>query len=207
MKTDLENDLVYPIAGEDLEPDSEAGAKAGANEGEAGHSDSHTDSHSHSPGPGPAPGLIPGWGTDLDRNRPRNMQPEEPHPIVEPEPLADQQPTVEILCSTERPGLTPLFGTSVPPSGISGVLRRAAYKQSENDIRRWLMLMFSDRVDVVEGIVEDLREGKIPNIFDEMGWGTEWRYNRPGMVRKAAGTAVAIGLVVYLMRRRSRRAS
>lgn len=55
---------------------------------------------------------------------------------------------VEILRSNERPGLTPVFGTSTPPSGLSGMLRRAAFKFSENDLRHWLILLFADRVNV-----------------------------------------------------------
>ncbi|RXZ37081.1 hypothetical protein D9O50_10225 [Oxalobacteraceae bacterium CAVE-383] len=147
---------------------------------------------------------MPGWGTDLARNRPRNMQPEEPHPIGAQEPLAEQVPKVEVFHSTERPGLTPLFGTSAPPSGMSGLLRRMAYKQSENDIRRWLMLLFSDRVNVVEGLGADLREGKIPNVFEEMGLRAEWQYNRAGLMRKAAATAVVFGLAAYVMGKRRR---
>jgi hypothetical protein len=145
---------------------------------------------------------IPGWGTDLARNRPRNMQPEQPRPIGQREPLAAQLPTVEVLHSTERPGLTPLFGTSVPPSALSGVLRRMAYKQSENDIRRWLTLMLSDRVDVVEGIGSDLLEGKLPNIFQEMGLAAEWKYNRAGLARKTAAAAFVVGLAAYFLGRR-----
>ena len=59
--------------------------------------------------------------------------------------------------STERGGVTPVFGTSVPPSGLSGMLRRRAFRRSENDVRHWMMLLLADRVNVVEGLLEDLR--------------------------------------------------
>ena len=43
---------------------------------------------------------------------------------------ARQHPTVRVLHSSERAGLTPVFGTSVPPSGLSGRLRSLALATS-----------------------------------------------------------------------------
>jgi hypothetical protein len=109
---------------------------------------------------------------------------------------------MEIFHSTERPGITPLFGTTVPPSGLSGALRRFAFKYSENDIRHWLMLLFADRINMFEGIFSDLLHGHIPNVFAEMGLKSEFRYNRNGAIRKMAFATVAvvlgIGLIVLL---------
>ena len=45
----------------------------------------------------------------------------------------------------------------------------AAFKQSENDMRHWLMLLLADRVNVVEGLIDDLAHGHVPNLFKEMG--------------------------------------
>jgi hypothetical protein len=40
-----------------------------------------------------------------------------------------QQPiTTEILHSIERPDVTSVFGTSTPPSGLSGSIRRFAFR-------------------------------------------------------------------------------
>lgn len=47
--------------------------------------------------------------------------------------------------------LTPVFGTSVPPRGISGIMRRVAYRIPEHYARHWLLLLAADRVDVLEG--------------------------------------------------------
>ncbi|MFO7261903.1 MAG: hypothetical protein DIU52_012165 [bacterium] len=47
--------------------------------------------------------------------------------------------------------LTPVFGTSVPPRGISGLMRRVAYRIPEHRARHWLLLLAADRVDVMEG--------------------------------------------------------
>ena len=46
--------------------------------------------------------------------------------------------------------LTPVFGTSVPPRGLSGLMRKAAYKMPEHFTSHWLLLMAADRVDVLE---------------------------------------------------------
>src|SRR5574343_589925 len=95
---------------------------------------------------------IKGWGSDLPRSR-RPAVPMErtpPRLDVQPAPPAQQAVTVEILHSTERPGITPLFGTPQPPRGLSGVMRRHAFRHSENDLRHWLMLLAADRVDMVE---------------------------------------------------------
>lgn len=150
---------------------------------------------------------IPGWGADLDRhNRPavpmERMPPrlEEPHM---PAPV-QQQSQVEVLHSIERPGITPLFGTSAPPSGLSGVIRRIAFKRSENDVRHWLWLLLADRVNVVEGIGQDLAHGKVPNVLGEMGIRAEWRYNKAGLARKVAITGAIAGLGWYMLRRRQR---
>ncbi|HEX7091763.1 MAG TPA: hypothetical protein VF192_16610 [Longimicrobiales bacterium] len=48
-------------------------------------------------------------------------------------------------------GLTPVFGTSAPPRGASGLIRRLAYRIPEHRARHWAILMAADRVDVLEG--------------------------------------------------------
>lgn len=46
-----------------------------------------------------------------------------------------QQPiNVEELHSNERPNVTAVFGTSVPPSGLSGMIRRIAFKYGEGSL-------------------------------------------------------------------------
>jgi hypothetical protein len=152
----------------------------------------------------PPPG-IRGWGADLDPAMRPAVPMERTPPRLDNVPWdapATQPRTVEILHSTERPGITPIFGTSTPPSGVSGFIRRGAFHYSENDVRHWLMLLFADRVNVVEGIVEDLAHGHVPNLFAEMGGPAEWKYNRDGFVKKALIAGALVGLVVYARRRR-----
>lgn len=44
----------------------------------------------------------------------------------------------------------------------------------------------SDRVNVGEGLIDDLAHGHLPNIFREMGGPAEFRHNRAGALRKVA---------------------
>jgi hypothetical protein len=151
---------------------------------------------------------IQGWGVDKDpADRP--AYPKEQYPIdgtgahwKEPE---QQELHVEVFHSTERPGLTPVFGTTIPPRGLSGMIRRFAYKYSEGKVHHWLLLLFADRVDMVEGIISDLRQGKIPNIFAEMGWRAEYKYNRKGFYEKVAVGTVAVAAVSLFFVMRSKR--
>ncbi len=148
---------------------------------------------------------IQGWGADLDRkNRPGvPMERTPPRFINTPEhdPVPQEQ-KVEVLVSTERPGLTPLHGTVQPPSGLSGMIRRGAFKLSENDVRHWLLLILADRVNMVEGIGQDLARGHVPNILGEMGIKAELKHNPAGLVKKVALGAALVGAAVYLIKRR-----
>ena len=150
---------------------------------------------------------INGWGADLDRKDRPGVPMERTPPRFIPEPsgkVTHQEQNVEVLVSTERPGITPIFGTAQPPSGLSGAMRRAAFRWSENDMRHWLLLLGADRVNVVEGVVEDLAKGKVPNVLAEMGLKSEWQYNKAGLVKKVAIAGAVVGTVAYLLRRRER---
>lgn len=150
---------------------------------------------------------VPGWGADLDPAHRPGVPMERTPPRLdnvhwtEPSP---QDVNVTVFHSSERPGLTPLFGTTVPPSGVSGKMRELAFRYSENDLRHWLILLAADRVNVGEGLLSDLAHGHVPNLFAEMGMAAEWRYNKAGFARKALAAAAVVGLGVYLARRRRR---
>ena len=151
------------------------------------------------------PANIQGWGADLDPAvRPAVPMERTPPrlPNVHGETPAHQRRTVKVFHSTERPGMTPVFGSTVPPSGVSGLIRAGAFRFSENDLRHWLMLLFADRVNVVEGLIEDLAHGHLPNVLGEMGARAEWKYNRAGFVRKALAASAVVGLLIYLRHRR-----
>ena len=152
---------------------------------------------------------IPGWGSDLDlENRPG--VPNDKAPMIGAEtlypPITPMVPRHTIHKSTEHGKLTPVFGTSCPPRGLSGRLRDIGYKFSEGRLARWLTLVFADRVDMVEGIVEDLSRGHIPNIPREMGLAAELKYNREAFIKKTAITVGVATALFLVWRARSRRA-
>jgi hypothetical protein len=152
---------------------------------------------------------IPGWGVDADpENDPtypmRHIEDQQSRGLTWKRP-AQQQPAVEILQSIEHNRQPAVVGTSTPPSGLSGMIRRYAFRRSESDWWHWLMLMGADRLNVVEGVVQDLAHGKVPNIPAELGWRSELRHN-PGGLAKKAGAAAIIGVGLFVLTRRNRRA-
>jgi len=57
------------------------------------------------------------------------------------------------MAPLSREGLraaTPVFGTAQPASGLSGLVRRAAYRIPEHHAARWALLLAGDRIDVLE---------------------------------------------------------
>ena len=156
---------------------------------------------------------IPGWGVDADPDndptwpmRDRSQDDSPGRHWVRPAP---QPQDVEVLMSIEHTERPAVFGSPVPPSGLSGQVRRAAFTFSESRWTHWLLLMLADRINVVEGVVGDLAHGHVPNLVDEFGIKASWRYDRAAFVRRT-GTAVAVGgltvMVGYmLLKRRNRR--
>jgi hypothetical protein len=149
---------------------------------------------------------IPGWGSDLDPATrpgvPRDKAPELGVESLYP-PFEQQVPRVKIHKSTEHGRLTPVFGTSCPPRGLSGRMRDWAYRFSEGRLARWMTLIAADRVDVVEDVLGDLARLRVPNLARETGLRSELRYNRAGLARKAA--IVGLAVTAYVVWSRSRR--
>jgi hypothetical protein len=147
---------------------------------------------------------IQGWGADLEHeNRPaypmERTPPRLDAPVRNPE---QQEETVKILHSNERPNITPVFGTTLPPSGLSGKLREFAFKYSENDLRHWLVLLFADRINMFEGLGADLKRGYIPDLIAETGLRSEFKYNRDAAIKKTAVVASLAGVGLYLLLRK-----
>lgn len=147
---------------------------------------------------------IKGWGVDADpKNEPtypmKHYTGDDHNRInwVRP-PL--QPITVEVLHSNERPNITAVFGTSAPPSGLSGKIRRYAFRFSESEYGHWLPLILADRINAIEGIVDDLKRGHVPNIFAERGWGAEVKYNKAGLAKKVFIGAAIVTAVIALSR-------
>jgi hypothetical protein len=151
---------------------------------------------------------IKGWGIDADPENeptyPMKHYTGDDHERLNWERPPLQKPTVEVLHSNERPNLTAAFGTSSPPSGLSGQIRRFAFRYSESSYAHWLPLVLADRVNAIEGIIDDLKRGHMPNIFAERGWAAEWKYNRVGFVKKIAVTALVTTAVIAFLSRRKK---
>ena len=152
------------------------------------------------------PSRLPGWGVDNDPDNDPTYPMRQRHPD-DPRGYTWERPTqqvadVEVLKSIERPNLPAVFGTSVPPSGLSGVIRRFAFKYSESDYLHWLPLLLADRVNVVEGVLDDLAHGQVPNIFAEKGYKAEWKHDRTGLIIKLATAAAIVGGTVVLLSRK-----
>jgi hypothetical protein len=149
---------------------------------------------------------IPGWGMDADpENEPtypiKNYTGDD-HNRIDYERSEQQPESVEILMSNERPAMTRVFGTIVPPSGLSGAIRRYAFKNSEDRYRHWIPLILADRINVFEGLIDDLKDGHFPNIIKERGLAMEWKYSRAGLIKKAATAAVIGTLLIAWLRRK-----
>jgi hypothetical protein len=154
---------------------------------------------------------IKGWGIDADpKNEPTYPMKHytgDDHNRLNYERAALQPVTVEVLHSNERPNITAVFGTSAPLSGLSGKLRRFAFTYSENRLRHWFPLVLADRINVIEGVLDDLRHRHIPNLYAECGWEAEWKHNRKSAVTKlVVGAAVASFVSVLLYRRMAQNA-
>jgi hypothetical protein len=147
---------------------------------------------------------IKGWGIDADPENeptyPMKKWTGDDHRRLNYERPTLQPIDVEVLHSNERPNVAAVFGTVAPPSGLSGVIRRFAFRYSEGKWWHWLALIAADRVNMVEGIVDDLKGGHVPNIPAEMGMGAAWKYNKKGLAKKALIAVAAGALVVYLLR-------
>ncbi|KYF93378.1 hypothetical protein BE17_53195 [Sorangium cellulosum] len=95
------------------------------------------------------------WGADLcPEDRPGVPRESPPHLLswahwIEPE----RQPIEGRVL--RHPGLarpTPVFSTALPPSGVSGALRRVAYEVPDHQLPHWILLMIADRVDVLRSL-------------------------------------------------------
>jgi hypothetical protein len=115
---------------------------------------------------------IPGWGADLDpADRPsyprERFAPEETgahweFPDRQPEKFARER-------SIEHAMLTPVFGTVAPLHGISGAVRRYAYRYGEARAAHWLLLIAGDRIDAASSHLRSFATLHPDNPLTETG--------------------------------------
>ena len=122
---------------------------------------------------------IPGWGADLDpADRPQvprlQFDPNLNGAHWEfPDRQEEKYPRER---SMEHKFLTPVFGTSCPPKGLSGVIRRYAYaRHSEAKAAHWLLLIAADRVDAVESHLASFATLHPDNPITETGVLSEFK--------------------------------
>ena len=155
------------------------------------------------------PATVTGWGIDAnpenDPTYPHRDRTQDQGLTADWQRPPQQTSDVEVLQSIEHVRTPAVFGTSTPPRGLSGVIRRFAFRWSESNWLHWLMLMGADRIDVVEGVVQDLGRGKIPNVPAEMGARAEWKHNKKGFVTKAAMTGVVLAGAIAFFATRGKR--
>ncbi len=141
-------------------------------------------------------GGIKGWGIDADEQNdptyPIRKRSNEEHQGNNWERPVQQAQTVEVLHSIERPNLPAVYGATIPPSGLSGMIRRKAFELSESHLGHWFALVLADRVNEIEGIAEDISRGHFPNFFAERGLGAEWKYNREAVIAATAITLISL---------------
>ncbi len=163
---------------------------------------------------------IPGWGADLDpADRPS-------HPKLHyapdttgahwdfPERQPEKWPRER---SIEHAFVTPVFGTAQPPKGLSGAIRKLAYRRfSEGRLAHWLLLIVGDRVDAWGSHLRSFATLRPDNPVTETGVRAEFTHH--GLASRGhtradrshqwmdpiivAGPWVAAGSVAYLVARR-----
>jgi hypothetical protein len=115
---------------------------------------------------------IPGWGVDLDPADRPSVPRERFDPGATgahwdfPERQPEKWPRER---SVEHEQLPPVFGTTCPPRGVSGMLRRYAYRFSEARAAHWLILIAADRVDALEHHLESLLTLRPDNPVTQTG--------------------------------------
>jgi hypothetical protein len=88
--------------------------------------------------------------------------------------------------------LTPVFGTSTPPKGLSGAIRKVAYaRYSEARAAHWLLLLAADRVDAKESLLRSLLTPRPDNPITETGVLSE--FSRHGLASRIGRHRADVG--------------
>jgi hypothetical protein len=131
----------------------------------------------------PAASRIPGWGVDARPEQRPGVPMERPIPPAVGSRPEQQVTDVPIAHVSTPPGLTPVFGTTVPPHGLSGRVRRRAYRIPGHRTSHWALLLLADRIDVMESGATRLVQER-PLLVSLLGFG------------------VTLGLGLFALRRR-----
>ena len=124
---------------------------------------------------------IRGWGVDLDPKDRPSVPRERFDPSLSgahwdfPERQPEKWPRER---SMEHKFVTPVFGTSCPPKGVSGLMRKYAYKRfSEGRAAHWLILIAADRVDALGSHLRSFLTTRPDNPITETGVMSEFSHH------------------------------
>lgn len=147
---------------------------------------------------------ILGWGVDADKSVRPN------YPMWKPIEntgahwaVPEQQPGFNDFHSNERPGPTHVFGNTVQPKGLSGFIRKKAFIFSEGTFEHWMLLLLADRINVFEGLAEDVMRGYRPRLLEERGWKVDKQFKtkRYKKVMLFSFLAVIVPVVYLVMKK------
>lgn len=166
---------------------------------------------------------IPGWGADLDPADRPSVPREQFDPTFSgahwehPERQPEKWPRER---SVEHTQLPPVFGTTCPPKGLSGAVRKLSYaRYSEGQAAHWLLLMAGDRIDTVESTLRSMLTTRPDNPITQTGLRAEVTHHglRSRLGRKRADVKhhwmdplivgapwIVAGTTAYLLARRVR---
>lgn len=140
----------------------------------------YTADHPQTPDSDELRARIPGWGADLD---PKD-RPSVPRMVFDPSATGahwdfpERQPEKwPRERSIEHEMLPPVFGTSTPPRGLSGAVRRYAYRYSEGRAAHWLLLLGADRINSIESHLISFATLRPDNPVTQTGIRSEWTHN------------------------------
>jgi hypothetical protein len=114
---------------------------------------------------------MPYWGVDLllaDRPGVPREVPQRALPGAHD--LAPQPVEGRVLTRAELDRPTQVFSTALPPWGLAGLLRRLAYRYTDNLVRHWLLLLFADRVDTVQSAVVSFGRRLVHRVASVFRW-------------------------------------
>jgi hypothetical protein len=98
-------------------------------------------------------------GADLRlASRPGIPRDAAPHVLPHAHWTVPEQQSLEIaaIFRPERHRETAVFGTALPPRGLTGFLRRFAHRIPDHRVSHWLLLLAADRLDVLESLPRTL---------------------------------------------------
>ncbi|MGE3623437.1 MAG: hypothetical protein AB7H77_06160 [Bdellovibrionales bacterium] len=116
-----------------------------------------------------------------------------------------QQPDVEIL--PPESGYNTAYTTAASPNGISEMIRRLAFRYSNNPAAQQRLLSLADKVNTMEGLMQNMGRGYVPNALAQFGMSAAMKHVPKRLVFKFGLAAVGIyAAAAYVRHRRRKRA-